>query len=298
MNRLQKKCLIATAGSHLLLVVILIVGPAFFYAHPKPDDSQLLDVIPSMAIDAALSSGVKNAQPPPPAPVQPQQPPTPPTPPTPVQPQVPPTPPAPTPKPEPAPSFVQKVETFFKPEPKELPPDDLKPVDTTSPAKPKKPHKIEVDLKPVTRTAPKNSSHASQDQANAEAKAQAEEFRRAASSLQHSFKPATTVDMPGTGSVSYANYASIIRSRYTQAWEPPTDAANDEANTRVKIVVGSDGTVISAEIIQGSGDDGVDQSVQHTLDRVHVIAPFPDGATEKEKTFIINFNLKAKRMLG
>ncbi len=35
-----------------------------------------------------------------------------------------------------------------------------------------------------------------------------------------------------------------------------------------------------------------------TLDRVTFIAPFPDGSTEKQKTFIINFNLKAKRMLG
>jgi hypothetical protein len=37
--------------------------------------------------------------------------------------------------------------------------------------------------------------------------------------------------------------------------------------------------------------------VQKTLDRVQQIAPFPDGATEKERTYIINFNLKAKRML-
>jgi hypothetical protein len=38
--------------------------------------------------------------------------------------------------------------------------------------------------------------------------------------------------------------------------------------------------------------------VQRTLDRVTFVAPFPDGAKEKERTFIINFNLKAKRMLG
>jgi hypothetical protein len=42
----------------------------------------------------------------------------------------------------------------------------------------------------------------------------------------------------------------------------------------------------------------VDASVQRTLDRVKFIAPFPEGATEKERTYIINFNLKAKRMLG
>ena len=69
MNRLQKKCVIATAGVHLLLLLILIVGPAFFYSKPKADDLQVLDVIPANLIDAAFNSGVANATPPPPAPV-------------------------------------------------------------------------------------------------------------------------------------------------------------------------------------------------------------------------------------
>jgi outer membrane biosynthesis protein TonB len=56
--------------------------------------------------------------------------------------------------------------------------------------------------------------------------------------------------------------------------------------------------VISALILSPSGDANVDSSVQRTLDRVTFVAPFPDGATEKERTFIINFNLKTKRMLG
>ena len=98
MNRLQKKCLLATAGFHLLLVLILIVGPGFFRQTPKPDDTQLLDVIPANAIEAALTSGVKSAQPPSPTPplIEPPKPIVPPPQPE-VQPQ--PTPPAPTPKP-------------------------------------------------------------------------------------------------------------------------------------------------------------------------------------------------------
>ena len=66
MNRLQKKCVIATAGVHLLLIVILFVGPAFFYSKPKADDLQVLDVIPANLIDAPFNSGVANATPPPP----------------------------------------------------------------------------------------------------------------------------------------------------------------------------------------------------------------------------------------
>ena len=69
MNRLQKKCILATAGIHLLLLVILLVGPAFFEPRPKPDDLQVLDVIPANLIDAPFTSGVRNAQPPAPTPV-------------------------------------------------------------------------------------------------------------------------------------------------------------------------------------------------------------------------------------
>ena len=64
MNRLQKKCVIATAGFHLLLLLILVFGSAFFSPRPKPDDTQLLDVIPANLIDAAFNSGVRNATPP------------------------------------------------------------------------------------------------------------------------------------------------------------------------------------------------------------------------------------------
>ena len=47
-----------------------------------------------------------------------------------------------------------------------------------------------------------------------------------------------------------------------------------------------------------SGETGVDSSVQRTLDRIPFIAPFPEGAKEKERTYTINFNLKAKRGIG
>jgi TonB family protein len=269
MNRLQKKCLLATAGFHLLLLVILLVGPAFFSPKPKADDLQLLDVIPATAIDAAFNSGVKNAQAPAPTPVV--------------------TPPAPAPQPPPVqpPTLVQRVQQFFKPAPEKLPPDDS--------AKPKE-HVIKPDLNPVTHVAPKNTTTTippGDSQKNAKAKALASVLRALRSNLSSS----TTIDMPGSSSVSYASYASIIKSIYTQAWTPPDNAASDEANAKVSITVSRDGTVISAHIVGASGDASVDDSVQRTLDHVSFIAPFPDGSTEKEKTFIINFNLKAKQML-
>jgi TonB family protein len=289
MNRLQKKCFIATVGLHLLLIVILFVGPAFFYSKPKPDDSQVLDVIPDTTIQDVLNSGKKAAQPPAPTPIV-----TPPPQPTVTPPQVQ---PQPTPPPQPAtpaPSIVQRMEDIFKPTP--MPNPDTKIVE--KPEKPK-PHEIKPNMETIKRTAIKSSpSQTTSDKAQREQQQRADAIQRAIRNLKSNFTSATTVDMPGTSSVSYASYASIIKSIYTQAWTPPDNAANDEANTKVSVTVSSDGTVVESHIIGASGDSSVDGSVQRTLDRVTFIAPFPDGASEKQKTFIINFNLKAKRMLG
>jgi len=301
MNRLEKKCLIATVGLHLLLVLVLLFGSAFFTHHEKPDDTTLLDVIPANLIDAALSSGVKNAQPaastPPQAP-QPVQQPTPPTPPQPKPEPV----KQPDPEPvKPAPTFVQKVEKLFEPTPPKPEADE-----PTEPAPKPKPHKINVDLTTVKRDPAKVKEDTSEADAAREAAKEAKEakkrtaaaFANAARSIKENATSATTVEMHGTGSVSYANYASVVKSVYERAWRTPDDAANDEANTRVSVTISSDGTVISSRILDPSGDSKVDASVQRTLDNVTFVAPFPDGAKEKEKTFIINFNLKAKRMLG
>ncbi len=285
MNRLQKKCLIMTAGFHLLLVT-LVCGSGFFtFTHkPKPDDTPLLTVIPANLIDAELSSGVKNAQPPPPTPPSPPEP-------TPPQPK------PPEPKPEPV-KPLEPVKPVEPVKPKQLSPDDLKPVKPVEkPVKPE-PKKIEVSLKPVIHNTPKVTDTSAADAAREAAKKKAAAVAKALASINKNASSATTVEMPGTGSVSYANYASVVKSIYTQAWTPPDDTASDDANTKVSVTIGSDGTVISSRILNPSGDSRVDGSVQRTLDRVTFVAPFPDGAKEKQRTFIINFNLKAKRLLG
>ena len=244
MNRLQKKCVLATAGVHLLLLVILIVGPAFFEPRPK-DDLQVLDVIPANLIDALRTSGVRDAQPPPPAP----------------QPVV--TPP-PTPSPEP----------MVKPEP-------VKP----APAPDKvQPHKIQIDTHPVTRNAPRNTSTPDNSAARTRA------LRNAIRSLKNNFSSSTTVDMPGDSSASYANYASAVVSVYKHAWVPPDGMDNDNAVVKFIVTIASDGTVISARIIGPSGDAKVDEAVQRELERVTFIAPFPEGAPEKQRDYTLNFN--------
>jgi protein TonB len=272
MNRLQKKCVIATAGVHLLLLVILFVGPAFFYSRPKADDLQVLDVIPANLIDAAFNSGVANAAPPPPAPVAPPQPP----PPVPVV-----TPPAPQPE------KVEKTEPVKLPD--KLSPDNLLPVVKTSKTEPPKP---QISTKLVTRTTvSKNSSAA----ALAQQQRQARAFQSALQRLKNNLTSGTVVDMPGSGSVAYASYKDALGSIYYNAWTPE-GAGNDEANTFVRVTVAGDGSVIDARIITPSGDQKMDESVQRTLQRVPSVPPLPDKS-KIQQNFTIMFNLKAKRML-
>ena len=278
MNRLQKKCVMATTGFHLLLLVILFFGSAFFWAQEKPDDTPVLDMIPANLVDSA-STGVRSAQPPPPAPavVPPQPTPTPPTPaPTPVV-----VPPEPIPTPE-------KVAPV-KP-PRETVKPDLTPVEKPSATKPQPP---KLNLKLTERTVPKNNStpaKATPDNSKA--------VKSALTALRNNLSSATTIDMPGNSSAAAANYAQVVKSVYEQAWTPPDDTASDDANIKVRVTIARDGTVISARVIGPSGDASVDKSVRSTLERVQFIAPFPSGSNDKERTYTINFNLKAKRMNG
>jgi TonB family protein len=290
MNRLQKKCLFAAAGTHLLVVVVLFCS-AFIKPTPKVDDTQLLDVIPSDLIDAKLNSGVKDPTPPAPQPVvQPQPQPQPQ-----AQPQ-----PQPQPQPEPPKPVVDPPSKPVDPvTPPEKPDPDFKVVKLPDkPVKPK-PKQIQLDLTPVHRTDADDAAvkKAAQD-AQRKRDQQAKAFRDAMRSIEKNASSATTIEMRGTSSVSYANYASVVKSIYERAWTPPESSASDDANVKVKVVISRDGNVISATIIGPSGDSSVDSSVQRTLKNVDFIAPFPDGATESEKTFVINFNLKAKRMFG
>jgi len=274
MNRLQKKCVIATAGIHLLLPTILIVGPAFFNPQSKPDNTQVLDVIPANLIDAAFNSGVRNATPPAPAPVE--VPPPQPVPPTPVV-RPAPQPPAPKAVVTPPPTFMDRVEKYFKPEP-------VKPAAEKTETKP---HQIQVNTQLVTRTAPKNApANPKPDNSRA--------INSAIKNLQKNLKPGMTIDMPGDSTVAYANYASVVKSVYDQAWTLPDAIAKDE-NILVSVTIASDGTVLSSHIVTPSGDAPADASVQRALDRVTTIgSPFPEGSTDKERTYKIIFNPQVK----
>jgi TonB family protein len=281
MNRLHKKCFIGSAGIHLLLFVILLVGPAFLSSNQKPNpvDTQTLNFIPSKLIDAPFAGGGSpNAKPPPVA-------------------QIVPPPPAQSP-PKAAEEKPREPEIAKPEKPSKIDPDSVEPKTTT------KPYRPAISTTLVTR---KNDDSKTKAKSDADAKAQqqqladakrklGQQFAHAAANIGKSTSSATTIEFgPGGGGESYADYAAYVKMIYENAWQAPDDTATDDAVTKVTVTINRDGTVLSSRINRPCGDAQVDRSVQRTLDRVSFIAPFPEGAKEKQRTFIINFNLRAKR---
>lgn len=291
MNRLQKKCFVGSACVHLLLALILLVGPGFLSSPSKPDNFEVLNFVPAKTVDelVAPGGGDPKAKPPPPAPVQPPQP----------QPQA----AAPPPEPQPKPEKIREPDPV--PETKPAAREE----ESFEPAKEKKPRKIEISTKLITRKRDSTDDRKAREEADArrEAKALADARRRfarrvdqAADFIGSDLSGGTTVEMkgPGGGGPSYANFLQAIKSIYANAWILPDGVEDNEATTVASVTIARDGKVVSARITRFSGDSVVDHSVQTTLERVRNVPPLPENAKEDERTININFNVKAKRLLG
>jgi TonB family protein len=295
-NRLQKKCFLASTGLHLLLLLVLLIGPAFTASQIKPDTMPVLDFIPLKTVDSALSGGGNpNAKPPSATFEKPQ-----------------PAPPAPAVKPEPPPP--EKVRTPDPPKEtvREVPPR-TDPEYSLEPSKERKPRKPNIELTPVKRPRVTNDDAKAQAQAEAREEARAEArrererrqriaaaFGNAANNLESSLSGSTTIELkgPGGGGVPYANFLQAVKSVYQSAWVVPDGITDENATTAAAVTIARDGTVVSSHITRSSGNAGVDRSVQVTLDRVKWAAPLPDTATENQRTVNINFNVAAKRAAG
>ena len=302
MSRLQKKCFIAASGMHLLLVVILLVGPAFLAAHTRKaedKDFKIMDVIPGKLIDEAFSGGgTPNAAPPAPAPPQPTPVITPPT-------------------PAPPKTLLQKIEKVFTPEPPkpekaepekpEVDPLALRKVTKTAPGK----SKDDVPLKKVIRTAKatttskttsketaEDSEADARAQQRAAAKARAAAIGKSLSRLNSNLSTGVDVDIPGPGGAAYANYADALASTYYHAWTLPDEASNDNASVKVKVTLARDGSVISARVVQPSGNALLDRSVERALNRVKSFEPFPEGSKDATRTFNFEFQPRFRKLIG
>jgi colicin import membrane protein len=284
MNRIQKKCFVAATGFHLLLLLILFVGPAFLSSNQKADDRPLIDFVPLKTIDEALSGGGNpNARPPEPQPQPPEPQP---------QPQL------PVPKAQPPPQpRVQQPEPP-KPVTRDRDSFDTKPVRKLP----------DVSLKPVTKPLNKPTNKPSNTaESDSDAKARADAAKRkllanAARDIREGASGSTTIELdfrgPGGGGVPYANFLDAVKKIYSDAWLVPDSVTDDEATTTASVTIARDGTVVSSRIIRPSGNALADASVDAALRRVTHAVPLPDGAKENQRAVTIKFNVKAKRGLG
>ena len=271
MNRAQKKCFIASAGLHLLLALILLIGPAFLSSsNSKVEDQAMIDFIPLKTIDAAFSGGgnPQGGSPPPSNPEPPQAKP-------------------PVPQPDPPKRITPEPKAVDPKPPARKLPDvslDLRVRPKNTPPK----------LKPATETD--SQSKAAEEQQRRFASA----ARNAAQNLHGSLSSSTSIELkgPGGGGVPYANFLDAVKKRYSDAWIVPDGVTDDEATAKASVTIARDGTVSDAHIVRSSGNVLADQSVELVLRRVTFAAPLPEGAKENQRTVTINFNVKAKRGTG
>jgi TonB family protein len=106
------------------------------------------------------------------------------------------------------------------------------------------------------------------------------------------------VEVGGPGGEAYANYGSLVRDAYDDAWRILPDLTDDDEVAIVRVTIARDGRVVGARFIQRSKSASMNKSVQRALDAVKRLPPFPDFIREPERSFTIEFNLKAKRLVG
>lgn len=310
MTRLQKKCLLFSLSMHGLLLVVVVASSAF-RSKPEPQEMQILTMLPANIVDRPGAGGgspqpaVAQALPQPkPAPPVVQQPPPRP------QPVQKPEPVAPTPKPEP--SFIQRL---FHPTPVKETPEPL-PIDRSGESAPKSsrtrpPHEVVPTFDPVkpsrTRVKPtEETAESAEATARERARAEARRLRNIDSAMEklarnvsRSGAAGTVVSMPGQGGgAAFVGYETYIYNRYYHAWTAPDSVANTAAATFVKIVVARDGSILSAEIMTPSGERSLDRSVERVLREVTKLPPFPAGATDDQRSFVIRFHLENKEGSG
>jgi TonB family protein len=291
MDRLQKKCVIVSAGLHLLLLLIVVICPAFV-SSKRPQTLPEINFVPSFLVDAAVAGGGNpNARPP----------------------QVNPKPPEPTPAPPEQVFTAPPPRIQSRPEPEPAKPkepevkSDLESLEASKTARRRKP---EVSTTPVVRrnntqpnsTAKQTSDTDKESRLLADRKRKATLIGKMAAQLNKDLSGATSVEDdfgPGGGGPSYASYAAWVKTVYEQAWEVSGDIKNEQADIEVKVTIARDGTVLSSNITSPSGDVVADRSVRRALDKVRTIGrPFPEGIKEKERTYTITFSPRAKRGLA
>ena len=326
MNRLKLKCYFASTGLHMVLLVVLVVGPGFLAARmdkPEKVDLPVITFEPIITTDKPFSGGGNpEAATPPPAltkPVEPVKQPDPlpePVKPEPVKPE--PVKPEPVkaepvkPQPEPVKTKPPEPEPDVQPDPKRPPSQEPDVV----PVKPKRTlPKVNLTLTERTTTAEPSKAEKEKTAARERARQQqlqqeeedrlnrqrSDQYASAIGGLRRGLSGRTDLGEfhgPGGGGLPYANFTQAVKSKFFDAWDPPLGIADEKAITRASVTIARDGKVISARITRPSGNSAMDASVRRALDRVKYVAPLPADSKDDERTVPLVFDLTAKRDNG
>jgi TonB family protein len=283
MNRLQKKCVIVSTGLHALLVGILLFGSAFFNSQPKDEQHPLLTAFDPSMINALLTKGGNPnvAVVPPPA----NRPPAPPS----------------QDKPQEVSKPVEppKVKRVVYDEPE---PPVRRFSDNAPPPKPRKRETLTADELKLTKprkaktNKPKQPTESTTRDSDDTARRESQQFARSLRSLNKELSTGTTEDFKGIeGGPLSASYRDVIANMYNSAWSSPPDLTDESAKDIVSVTIARDGRVVNGRIIQRSGNEPMDRSIQNMLDTVTVVPPFPEGYRESQRTFEIVLSLRTKR---
>jgi TonB family protein len=85
----------------------------------------------------------------------------------------------------------------------------------------------------------------------------------------------------GSGDSALVGYVGILTNRFQAAWNQPTSemALGKMLKVTVKLKVEPDGTVTEFEIVEGSGNMVVDDSVREAGKKITKLPPPPNGQT-------------------
>ncbi len=321
---------------HALLFLVLIVAPAFLPEKPRAN-TPVINLVSARELDAILRAAeappapapVSSPAPAPVAPVvvEPAPAPKPVEPPRPVEPPPPPTKPIePVPKKE---VVKEPPPKLVKVEPRPLPPSAK---GKEAPVK-KDAKKTKEPEPPPTKTAPTKStvkiadtktliSRKSEEDAKAKQKAETEERALSVAAakaaqqahLQRVAKMksilggipgglSSPVDIHidaggGPNAAAFLDYGQMMVRIYEQMWLVPANLNDSLSIVSVTVTVARNGRVLKSQLLKPSGNSAIDKSVGETLQKVIQFEPFPASFREAQKTFNIDFNLKAKRNTG
>ncbi len=167
---------------------------------------------------------------------------------------------------------------------------------TSKPVKSSKP--VVTSLRTTLSSGDGASSEAA---ARAEAAARGKALEAALDGLASGVKTSTgstdiSKDLAGVGGGdAFAGYGDVVKAIYRNAWITPDEGIGNTSWPQAKVIIGRDGSIRSAALVRSSGSRALDRTVTDALRLVQKVPPFPAGAHDSERMYIIEFNLESKK---